>query len=90
VPSERHVDVEPADSAGARRRQPYLAPASRNRERKRPLSTLPTRAQLDAAEARTAAVMSDPSATPWQRMLAAEQEMQAGTGLWANEYEATS
>jgi hypothetical protein len=51
------------------------------------LSTLPTRAQLDAAEACTAAVMSDPSATPWQRMLAAEQEMQAGTGLRANEYE---
>jgi hypothetical protein len=51
------------------------------------LSTLPTRAQLDAAEARTAAVMSDPSATPRQRMLAAGQEMQAGTGLGANEYE---
>jgi hypothetical protein len=83
----REKKPKQADGTGAKRHQPDLTPASRNRKRERPLSTLPTRAQLDAAEARTATVMSDPSATPWQRMLAADQEMQAGTGLRANDYE---
>lgn len=35
---------------------------------------LPARADLDAATARTAAVMADPSATPAERQHAAEME----------------
>jgi len=45
------------------------------------------RAAMDAAEANTAAVNTDSDATSWDRMAAAEQEMQAGSGYWVNEYE---
>jgi hypothetical protein len=46
------------------------------------MKKLPTRAQLDAAERRTASAMNDPEASPRQRRAGAERERQAGAGLW--------
>jgi hypothetical protein len=40
---------------------------------------LPTRADLDAATAETAAVLADPAATPAQRVRAAEMEQATHT-----------
>jgi len=41
-----------------------------------------TRADLDAATARTAAVMQDPQASPQARLEAAQAEMEAFDGFW--------
>jgi hypothetical protein len=41
------------------------------------IADLPTRAELDAATARTAAVLADPAASPAQRLRAAEMEQAA-------------
>jgi hypothetical protein len=48
---------------------------------------LPTAAEMDAAEARTRRAMANPDLGPADRAAIAEQEMQAGSGLWLPELE---
>ena len=46
------------------------------------MRTLPTRAELDAAEARTREAMANPEASAYQRMIAARQEMDLHSEVW--------
>lgn len=46
------------------------------------MRTLPTRAELDAAEARTREAMANPEASAYQRMIVAQQEADLNAQLW--------